>query len=89
MTLQPLADRIIMQQLKAEETTKSGIVLPGSAQEKPKMADVLSVGKDVKEIKAGDQVIYKSYGPDEVKLDGVEYMIAKEEDVLAVVKGGK
>lgn len=89
MTLQPLADRIIMQQLKAEETTKSGIVLPGSAQEKPKMADVLSVGKDVKEIKAGDQVIYKSYGPDEVKLDGVEYMIAKEEDVLAVVNGGK
>lgn len=89
MTLQPLADRIIMQQLKAEETTKSGIVLPGSAQEKPKMADVLSVGKDVKEIKAGDQVIYKSYGPDEVKLDGVEYMIAKEEDVLAVVKEGK
>ena len=89
MTLQPLADRIIMQQLTAEETTKSGTVLPGSAQEKPKMADVLSVGKDVKEIKAGDQVIYKSYGPDEVKLDGVEYMIAKEEDVLAVVKGGK
>lgn len=89
MTLQPLADRIIMQQLKAEETTKSGIVLPGSAQEKPKMADVLSVGKDVKEVKAGDQVIYKSYGPDEVKIDGVEYLIAKEEDVLATIKGGK
>lgn len=89
MTLQPLADRIIMQQLKAEETTKSGIVLPGSAQEKPKLADVLAVGKDVKEIKVGDQVIYKSYGPDEMKIDGVEYLIAKEEDVLATVKEGK
>lgn len=91
MNLQPLADRIIMQQLEAEETTKSGIVLPGSAQEKPKMAHVLSVGKDVKEVKTGDKVIYKSYGPDEVKIDGVEYLIAKEEDVLAVVseKGGK
>lgn len=91
MNLQPLADRIIMQQLAAEETTKSGIVLPGSAQEKPKMADVLAVGKDVKEVKAGDQVIYKSYGPDEVKIDGVDYLIAKEEDVLALLstKGGK
>lgn len=89
MNLQPLADRIVMEQLEAEETTASGIVLPGSAQEKPKMAKVIAVGKDVKEVKAGDQVIYKSYGPDEVKVEGKEYLIGKEEDLLAVVKGDK
>ncbi|MEI7818649.1 MAG: co-chaperone GroES [bacterium] len=89
MELHPLADRIVMQQLEAEETTASGIVLPGSAQEKPKMAKVISVGKDVKEVKANDQVIYKSYGPDEVKIDKVEYLVCKEEDILAIVKGDK
>lgn len=89
MNLQPLADRIVMEQLAAEETTASGIVLPGSAQEKPKMAKILAVGKDVKEVKTQDQVIYKSYGPDEVKVDGSDYLIAKEEDILAIVKGGK
>lgn len=89
MNLQPLADRIVMEQLEAEETTASGIVLPGSAQEKPKMAKVIAVGKDVKEVKEGDSVIYKSYGPDEVKVDGKEYLIGKEEDLLAVVKGDK
>ncbi len=89
MNLQPLADRIVMEQLEAEETTASGIVLPGSAQEKPKMAKVIAIGKDVKEVKAGDQVIYKSYGPDEVKVEGKEYLIGKEEDLLAVVKGDK
>ena len=89
MNLQPLADRIVMEQLAAEETTASGIVLPGSAQEKPKMAKILATGKDVKEVKTGDQVIYKSYGPDEVKVDGNDYLIAKEEDILAIVKGGK
>ena len=86
MKLQPLADRIVMQQMEAEEKTASGIVLPGSAQEKPKAAEVIAVGKDVKEIKVGDEVIYKSYGPDEIKIDGVEYLIGKEEDILAVVK---
>jgi len=89
MKLHPLADRIVMEQLQAEETTASGIVLPGSAQEKPKMAKVLAVGTDVKEVKVGDQVIYKSYGPDDVKVDGTEYLISKEEDILAVVKGDK
>jgi len=89
MKLHPLADRIVMEQLQAEETTASGIVLPGSAQEKPKMAKVLAVGTDVKEVKIGDQVIYKSYGPDDVKVDGTEYLISKEEDILAVVKGDK
>ncbi len=89
MNLQPLADRIVMEQLEAEETTASGIVLPGSAQEKPKMAKVIAVGKDVKEVKVGDQVIYKSYGPDEIKVGSQEYLIGKEEDLLAIVKGDK
>ena len=89
MKLQPLADRIVMEQLDAEEKTASGIVLPDSAKEKPKMAKVLAVGKDVKEVKAGDTVLYKSYGPDDVKVDGSEYLIGKEEDLLAIVKGGK
>jgi chaperonin GroES len=86
MKLQPLADRIVMEQLDAEEKTASGIVLPDSAKEKPKMAKVLAVGKDVKEVKAGDTVLYKSYGPDDVKVDGHEYLIGKEEDLLAIVK---
>ncbi len=89
MNLQPLADRIVMEQLDAEEKTASGIVLPDSAKEKPKMAKVLAVGKEVKEVKAGDTVLYKSYGPDDVKVEGKEYLIGKEEDLLAVVKGGK
>jgi chaperonin GroES len=86
MNIQPLADRVVLEQLEQEEKTKSGIILPQDAQEKPKMAKVLAVGKDVKDVKAGDKVLYKSYGPDDVKVDGKEYMIAKEEDILATVK---
>jgi chaperonin GroES len=89
MKIHPLADRIVLEQLEQEEQTKSGIILPDSAQEKPKMAKVLGVGAEVKEVKEGDVVLYKSYGPDDVKVDGKEYMIAKEEDILATVKGGK
>ena len=86
MNLQPLADRIVMEQLDAEEKTASGIVLPDSAKEKPNMAKVLAVGKEVKEVKTGDTVLYKSYGPDDVKVEGKDYLIGKEEDLLAVVK---
>ena len=86
MNLRPLGDRVIVKRIDSETKTASGIVLPGSAQEKPKAAEVIAVGKDVKEIKVGDEVIYKSYGPDEIKIDGVEYLIGKEEDILAVVK---
>ena len=86
MKIHPLADRIVLEQLQQEEQTKSGIILPESAQEKPKMAKVLGVGSEVKEVKEGDVVLYKSYGPDDVKVDGQEYMIAKEEDILATVK---
>jgi len=84
--IQPLDDRVVLEQLEQEERTKSGIILPDSAQEKPKMAKVLAVGKAVKEVQVGDVVLYKSYGPDDVKVDNKEYMIAKEEDILAVVK---
>jgi chaperonin GroES len=84
--IQPLDDRVVLEQLEQEERTKSGIILPDSAQEKPKMAKVLAVGKAVKEVQEGDVVLYKSYGPDDVKVDNKEYMIAKEEDILAVVK---
>ena len=86
MKIQPLDDRVVLEQLEQEERTKSGIILPDSAQEKPKMAKVLAVGKAVMEVQEGDVVLYKSYGPDDVKVDNKEYMIAKEEDILAVVK---
>ena len=83
MKLVPLGDRVVLKQLVAEETTKSGIVLPGQAQEKPQQAEVIAVGpggvvdgKEVKmEVAVGDQVIYSKYAGTEVKLDGEEYII--------------
>lgn len=83
-----------MKQLEAEETTKSGIVLPGQAQEKPQQAEVIAVGpggvvdgKEVKmEVTVGDKVIYSKYSGTEVKLDGEEYIIVKQSDILAIVK---
>lgn len=89
MNLTPLGDRIVLQQVESEEKTASGIILPDSAKEKPSEGKVLAVGKDVKEVKAGDKVLYSKYGPSEVKVDGKELMIVKEEDVLAVMKGAK
>lgn len=86
MKIHPLADRIVLEQLEQEEKTKSGIILPDGAQEKPKMAKVLAVGTEVKEVKEGDTVLYKSYGPDDVKVEGKDYMVAKEEDILAIIK---
>ncbi len=94
MKLVPLADRVVLKQLDAEEKTKSGIVLPGSAQEKPQQAEVVAVGPggmvDGKEIamsvKKGDQVIYSRYAGTDVKLDGEEYVIVRQGDILAVVK---
>ena len=94
MKLVPLGDRVVLKQLVAEETTKSGIVLPGQAQEKPQQAEVVAVGPggmvDGKEVtmqvKAGDKVIYSKYAGTEVKLDGEEYIIVKQNDILAVVK---
>ena len=87
MRLVPLGDRLVIKQVVAEETTKSGIVLPGQAKEKPQEAKVLAVGKDVSdEVKEGDTVIYSKYAGNTVKLDEEEYIIVKEEDILAVVK---
>ena len=94
MKLVPLGDRVVLKQLVAEETTKSGIVLPGQAQEKPQQAEVVAVGpgvvvdgKEVKmEVAAGDQVIYSKYAGTEVKLDGEEFIIVRQSDILAVVK---
>ena len=87
MRLVPLGDRLVIKQVVAEETTKSGIVLPGQAKEKPQEAKVVAIGKDVSsEIKEGDTVIYSKYAGNNVKLDEEEYIIVKEEDILAVVK---
>ena len=94
MKLVPLGDRVVLKQLVAEETTKSGIVLPGQAKEKPQQAEVVAVGpggmvdgKEVKmEVKAGDKVIYSKYAGTEVKLDDEDYIIVRQNDILAVVE---
>ncbi len=94
MKLVPLNDRVVLKQLVAEETTKSGIVLPGQAKEKPQQAEVVAVGpggivdgKEVKmEVKTGDKVIYSKYSGTEVELDDVTYIIVKQNDILAIVE---
>jgi len=94
MKLTPLCDRVVLRQLEAEETTKSGIVLPGAAQEKPQQAEVVAVGpggvvdgKEIKmEVKPGDKVIYSKYAGTEVKLDNEEFIIVKQNDILAIVE---
>ncbi|MCI9645975.1 MAG: co-chaperone GroES [Lachnospiraceae bacterium] len=94
MKLVPLGDRVVLKQCEAEETTKSGIILTGSAQEKPQEAEVVAVGPggmvDGKEVtmqvKEGDKVIYSKYAGNEVKLEGNEYIIVKQNDILAVVE---
>ena len=94
MKLVPLGDRVVLKQLEAEEITKSGIVLPGQAQEKPQQAEVIAVGpggvvegKEVKmEVEVGNKVIYSKYAGTEVKLDGEEYIIVKQNDILAIVE---
>ncbi len=83
--LQPLADWVVAEQEEAVTKTASGLYLPDKAAEKPKIAKVLKVGKDVKEIKAGDRIIYKTYSTTDIKLDGTEYVLVKEEDILATV----
>ena len=94
MTLKPLLDRIVIKSVEAEETTKSGIILTGSAKEKPQMSEVIAVGPggmvDGKEVtmyvKPGDKVIYSKYAGTEVKLDGEEYTIVRQSDILAIVE---
>jgi len=84
--IQPLADYVVAQTEEAATKTASGLYLPGGAQEKPKVAKVVAVGKDVKSLKVGDKIIYKSYSQTEIKIDTTEYLLVKEEDVLATVK---
>ena len=94
MKLEPLGDRVVLKQLVAEETTKSGIVLPGQSKEKPQQAEVVAVGPgeviDGKEVtmsvSVGDQVIYSKYAGTEVELDKEEYIIVKQSDILAIIK---
>lgn len=84
--IQPLADNIVAQQLEAATKTKSGLYLPGGAQEKPKVVKVVAVGKDVKAVKVDDQIIFKGYSQTDIKVEGTDYIIVKEEDVIATVK---
>ncbi|MBQ6696135.1 MAG: co-chaperone GroES [Lachnospiraceae bacterium] len=94
MKLVPLGDRVVLKQLVAEETTKSGIVLPGQNKEKPQQAEVIAVGpggmidgKEIKmEVKVGNQVIYSKYAGTEVKLEEEEYIIVKQSDILAIIE---
>ncbi len=94
MKLRPLADRVVVKMVEAEETTKSGIILTAAAQEKPQVAEVLEVGPggmvdgvDVyMMVKPGDRVITGKYSGTEIKLDGVEYIIVKQSDILAIVE---
>ncbi|MBO7402774.1 MAG: co-chaperone GroES [Lachnospiraceae bacterium] len=94
MKLKPLCDRVVLKQILAEETTKSGIVLPGQAKEKPQQAEVIAVGPggvvDGKEIvmtvKPGDKVIYTKYSGTEVKLDEETYIIVQQSDIIATIE---
>ncbi len=94
MKLKPLADRVVVKMVEAEETTKSGIILTGAAKEKPQIAQVIEVGpggnvdgKDVvMTVKVGDKVITSKYSGTEIKLDGEEYIIVRQNDILAIVE---
>lgn len=91
--IKPLADRVLIKMMESEETTKSGIILAGKAQEKPQVAEVLAVGPGGKVdgnevemyVKAGDRVIVSKYAGTEVKYEGEEYIIVKQNDILAIV----
>ena len=94
MTITPLADRVVVKQVEMEETTKAGILLPGSAKEKPQVAEVVAVGPGgmvdgnevVMMVKVGDKVITSKYAGTEVKCDGTEYNIVRQSDILAIVE---
>ena len=94
MKLVPLGDRVVLKKVIAEETTKSGIVLPGAEKEKPQMAEVVAVGpggvvdgKVVKmEVQPGDQVVYAKYAGTEIEVEEEKYIIVKQDDILAILK---
>ncbi len=95
MNIKPLADRVVIKMVEAEETTKSGIILAGAAKEKPQIAEVVAVGPGgvvdgkeiVMELKVGDKVLMSKYAGTEVKLDGQEYTILRQSDILAKIEG--
>ncbi len=94
MNIKPLGDRVVIKAIESQETTKSGIVLPGTAKEKPMQGEVLAVGsgelvdgkKVPLELKVGDKVIYSKYAGTEVKIDDNEYLILRQSDVLAIIE---
>ncbi len=94
MTIKPLSDRVVIKTIEAEETTKSGIILTAASQEKPQIAEVVAVGpggivdgKEVKmTLKVGDKVLTGKYSGTDVKVDGVEYKIVRQDDILAIVE---
>jgi len=90
INITPLADRVIIQQAKAETTTASGIIIPDTAQEKPQKGTVIAVGKGSKNnpmtVKVGDNILYGKYAGTELKYNGSDYMIMKESDILAIIK---
>ncbi len=81
----PLGDRVVAVREQAAEKTASGLYLPDNAKEKPVLAKVVAIGKDVKLVKANDKILYKEYSTTEIKIDGTEYLIVKEEDILGTV----
>ncbi|HEX2859033.1 MAG TPA: co-chaperone GroES [Alphaproteobacteria bacterium] len=93
--IKPLGDRLIVRRIEAEEKTKSGIIIPESAKEKPQQAEVLAVGpgrwnedgdaRIALEVKVGDRVMFKKWGADEVKIDGEEFLVLKEDDLIAIL----
>ena len=85
--LQPMADYIVAQTEEAANKTASGLYIPGGAQEKPRVAKVVAVAAGVNSVKVGDRIVYKSYSQTEVKVEKETYLLVKEEDVLATVKG--
>ena len=95
MTMKPLGDRVVIKNLEAEETTRGGIILTNSAKEKPVMAEVVAVGPGgnvdgkevVMQVEVGQKVIYSKYAGTEIKLDGQEYIILRQGDLLAIVEG--
>ncbi|HEY1645179.1 MAG TPA: co-chaperone GroES [Candidatus Saccharimonadales bacterium] len=84
--LVPLSDYVVTVAEEAQTKTSSGLYLPDNAKEKPKVAKVVAVGKDVKQVKVSDRIVYKSYSTTEVKVEAQEYILVKEEDILAIVK---
>jgi len=95
MNLKPLHDRVVVKPLKESETTKSGIILPDTSKEKPERGEVVAVGpgrlldngsRAEMSVKAGNKILFKKYSPDEVKIDGQEYLILDEREILAVIE---